>query len=81
MHRSQSQYALPPQSPLQSGTSEHSGGATEADIDALVDKLGEIVIALRGECDMHSISTQQDSLGQTKGMETAELGVSKTEEL
>ena len=35
--------------PLQSGTSEHSGGATEADIDALVDKLGEIVIVLRGE--------------------------------
>ena len=30
---------------------------------------------------MHSISTQQDSLGQTKGIETEELGVSKTEEL
>ena len=30
---------------------------------------------------MHSISTQQDSLGQTNGVETAELGVIKTEEL
>lgn len=31
--------------------------------------------------DIHSTSTQQDSLGQTKGIEIDELGVSKTEEL
>ena len=30
--------------PLQSTTPEHSVGATEDDIDALVDKVGEIVI-------------------------------------
>lgn len=31
--------------------------------------------------DMHSISSQQDSLGQTKGIEIEELGVSKTDEV
>jgi len=30
---------------------------------------------------MHSISSQQDSLGQTKGIEIEELGVSKADEL
>ena len=31
--------------------------------------------------DMHSISTQQDSSGQTRDIETEELGVIKTDEL
>ena len=34
---------------MQSTTPGHSVGATEDDIDALVDKLGEIVIVCRGE--------------------------------
>ena len=36
-------------SPLQSTTPGHSVGATEDDIDTLVDKVGEIVIVCRGE--------------------------------
>lgn len=35
--------------PLQSTTSEHPAGATEEDIHALVDKVGEIVTECRGE--------------------------------